>query len=90
MFNRFKNRTQCYKTIAIILMVNYSGKKLTFRGFKYRGNLLAYCSNSLSFQGKFNLVIIPMVIYSKMAVNYHGSCIITLDPGAYVIKHLLG
>jgi hypothetical protein len=44
-------------------MVNYRGKKiLVFLGFKYYGNLLSYCSNVQSFQGKFNVINIPMVI----------------------------
>ncbi len=63
-------------------MVNYSGKKtLLFLGLKYHGNLLSYCSNLPSFQGKFDIINIPMVILSKMAVNYCGICFITLAPG---------
>jgi hypothetical protein len=63
-------------------MVNYRGKKtLLFLGLKYRGNLLSYCSNLPSFQGKFNVINIPMVIYSKMAVSYRSICFIALAPG---------
>ncbi len=44
-------------------MVNYRIKKpLLFLGLKYRGNLLSYCSYLLLFQGKFNVINIPMVI----------------------------
>jgi hypothetical protein len=63
-------------------MVNYHGKKtLLFQGLKYHGNILSYCSNLPSFQGKFEVIKIPMVIKSKMAVNYSGICFITLAPG---------
>jgi hypothetical protein len=51
-------------------MVNYHSKKLLFLRFKYRSNLLSYQSNLLSFQGKYNVIKITIVIYSKMAVNY--------------------
>jgi hypothetical protein len=43
-------------------MVNYHSKKPIFLGFKYRGNLLPNCSNLPSFQGKFDVINIPMVI----------------------------
>ncbi len=76
-------------------MVNYGIKKtLLFLGLKYHSNLLSYCSNLLSycsnllsycsnlppFQGKFNVINIPMVIYSKMTVNYCGICFIRFSP----------
>jgi hypothetical protein len=67
-------------------MVNYHGKKtLLFLGLKYSGNFLSYCSNLQSFQGKLDVIKIPMVIYSKMAVNYCSICFITLAPGPNVI-----
>ena len=63
-------------------MVNYHGKKtLLFPGLKYRSNLLSYCSNLPSFQGKFDVINIPMVIQYKMALNYSSICFITLAPG---------
>jgi hypothetical protein len=63
-------------------MVNYLGKKtLLFLGLKYRSNLLSYCRNLPSFQGKFDVINIPMVIQYKMAVNYSSICFITLAPG---------
>jgi hypothetical protein len=72
---------QCYKTIAVIFHGNYCGKKtLLFLWLKYSHNLLSYCSNLLSFQGKFYVINIPMVIKSKMAVNYLSICFITLAP----------
>jgi hypothetical protein len=50
-------------------MVNYRGKKtLLFLGLKYHANLLSYCSYLPSFQGKFNDINIPMVIYRHSAV----------------------
>ncbi len=55
-------------------------KTLLYLGLKYHGNLLSYCSNLPSFQAKFNVINIPMVIWSKMAVNYHSICFITLAP----------
>jgi hypothetical protein len=56
-------RGQCYKAIAVIFMVNYQGKKtLLFLGLRYLGNLLSYCSNLPSFEGKFNVINIPVVI----------------------------
>jgi hypothetical protein len=62
-------------------MVNYHGKKtLLLLGLKYCGNLPSYCSNLPSFQGKFDVINIPMVIQSKMAENYCGICFITLAP----------
>ncbi len=57
-------RGQCYKNT-----INYRGKKtLLFLGLKYRGNLLSHCSYLLSFQGKFNVVKIPLVIYLHSTV----------------------
>jgi hypothetical protein len=45
------------KLLWKIFMVNYRGKKtLKFLGLKYNGNLLSYCSNLPSFQGKFNVI----------------------------------
>ncbi len=57
-------RCQCYKNTAVI----YHGKlpwqkTLLFLGLKYNGNLLSYCSYLPSFQGKYNVINIPMVIY---------------------------
>ncbi len=52
-------------------MVNYRGKNtyyLIFLKLKYRSNLLSYCSNLLSFQGKFNVINIPVVIYCHSTV----------------------
>ncbi len=50
-------------------MVNYRSKKtLLFLGLKYHRNLLSYCSNLPPFQGKFNVIYIPMVIYCHSAV----------------------
>ncbi len=61
-------------------MVNYHSKKrLLFLGIKYCSNLLSYCSKLLSFQGKFDVINIPMAISSKMAVNYWGICFITFS-----------
>ncbi len=59
----------CYKNTAII----YHGKipqykTLLFLGLKYHGNLLSYCSYLLSFQGKFNVINVPMVIYCHSTI----------------------
>jgi hypothetical protein len=43
-------------------------KKLLFLRLKYCGNLLSYCSYLPSFQGKFNAINIPMVIYHHSTV----------------------
>jgi hypothetical protein len=44
-------------------MVKYGGKKtLLFLGLKYSNNLLSYYSNLQSFQGKFNVINIPIGI----------------------------
>ncbi len=43
-------------------------KTLLFLGLKYRGNLLSYCSNLPQFQGKLNVINIPMVIYCHPTV----------------------
>ncbi len=60
-------------------MVNYDVKKtLLFIGLKYHSNLLSYCSNLPSFQVEFDVINIPMVSSSKMAVNYCGICFISL------------
>ncbi len=46
-----------------LFMVNYRGKKtLLFLGLKYCSNILSYCCNLPSFQGKFNVINIPIVI----------------------------
>jgi hypothetical protein len=67
-------------------MENYCGKKtLLFLRLKYHSNLLSYCSNLPSFQGKFDVINIPMVILSKIAVHYCGICFKTLAPGGDVI-----
>ncbi len=71
-------------------MVNYWRKKtLLFLGFKYGSNLLSHCINLLSFQGKFDVINIPMAILTKMAVNYHGICFITLAPGCNLAMRLI-
>jgi hypothetical protein len=57
------HRGQCYKNTAITAV-----KSLLFLGLKYHSNLLPYCSNLPSFQGKFNVVNILMVIYSHATV----------------------
>ncbi len=49
-------------------MVNYCGKTLLFLGLKNRVNLLSYCSNLPSFQGKFSVINIDMVIYCHSIV----------------------
>ncbi len=49
-------------------MVNYHRKKPLFLGLKYCSNLLSYCSYLLSFQGKFNVINIPLVIYLHSTV----------------------
>jgi hypothetical protein len=41
---------------------------LPILGLKYCGNLLSYYSTLLSFQGKFNVINIPMVIYHHSTV----------------------
>ncbi len=50
-------RGQCYKTITVIFHGKLSQYKtqlfLGFNGFKYYFNLQSYCSNLLSFQGKW-------------------------------------
>ncbi len=75
-----------YKTFCLCYL--QIGKKGNvgglFLGFKYRRNLLPFCSKLLSFQGKFNFINIAVVIKSKMAVNYCSICFITLAPGAYL------
>jgi hypothetical protein len=43
-------------------------KNLLFLRLKYFNNLLSYCSYVLSFQGKFNVIKIPMVIYHHSTV----------------------
>jgi hypothetical protein len=43
-------------------------KNLLFLGLKYRGNLFTYCSNLPSFQSKFNVIHIPIVIYCNSTV----------------------
>ncbi len=51
------------KLLQKFFIVNYCGKKtLLFQGLKYHGNLLSYCSNVLSSQGKFDVINIPMII----------------------------
>ncbi len=51
------------KILQYFFMVNYHGKKtLLFLGLKYRSNTLSYCSNLQSFQGKFDVINIPMGI----------------------------
>ncbi len=58
-------RGQCYKNTAVI----YCGKKtLLFLGLKYSSNLLSYCRNLPSFQGKFNVINIPKVIYCHSTI----------------------
>jgi hypothetical protein len=50
-------------------MVNYRDKKtVLFMGLKYHGNLLSYCNNLPLFQGKFNVINIPMIIYCHSTV----------------------
>ncbi len=49
-------------------MINYHSKKPTFLRLKCHSNLLSYCCNLPSFQGKFNVINIPMVIYCHSTV----------------------
>jgi hypothetical protein len=51
------------KLLWEFFMVNYCGKKtLSFLGLNYRRNLLSYCTKLPSFQGKFDVINMPMVI----------------------------
>jgi hypothetical protein len=57
-------------------MVNYCSKNPYYIQGLNTTDSLPFCSNLLSFQGKFIGLNIAMVIYSKMAINYCSVCFV--------------